>query len=559
MEFLVNCPKCNVEHECFQESFGRYIHCHVCHTDVPVPLVPIQEGHAEGGITFETRLGTGNVSEIFRGYDENGTLLRLKVLSLAASANEDFTAEYIRNMSNASTFSHPGVLAPVECGKVSGFTYIAHPLVEGRTAKDIVDEDGPMAESEVMSLGLAIGMILRHLDEEDKAVHCSVRPSNILITEDGTIYLLDTGADSRLLVDSAPHLRRLEINGSLFPYMSPEQERGMRRPDAAVDMFGLGSTMLYLLTGEHPLHETTTTRIQRRLGQFQHVSASRGMTQLIRKMVAPDDEFRPGSWTPIIQKLERLQSDSGTNRLQLPSPPKTEADKKATWAKAVIGGGVAAILLMIVGMYVILNYIDSHTQKQTGAASTISAEEVVIQPEALEAPEPDLPKQTEPKPIPKPPEKPKPFTFVVEAEDLTGADAWERKIDKDVVYIVHPKDSQDRQPNENEILTQKFEIPKEGLYRIFFKARAIDGSHDSFFVRLKGYDAKRSKHIKLKDGWFTMFAEKSEYWLWTPVRRRNETGAEFFLPPGSYTLEITKREATDLDKIAVLPVPYEPR
>ena len=135
----------------------------------------------------------------------------------------------------------PNATAPAQ----AGLAYLVMEYVPGRTLSQALHDRPPrLADSLRLVEQVAEGLAAVHACG---LLHRDVKPSNILIGDDGLPKLIDLGLASPLASDA---LR--EISGT-FPYMSPEQARGqVERIDARSDVFGLGAVLYELLTGRPP-------------------------------------------------------------------------------------------------------------------------------------------------------------------------------------------------------------------------------------------------------------------------------------------------------------------
>jgi eukaryotic-like serine/threonine-protein kinase len=121
-------------------------------------------------------------------------------------------------------------------------------IAPGRTLTSWIESGPPFTEREVKRIARQVLVILTHLQSfSPPIIHRDIKPQNILCTEEGRVYLVDFGA-----VRDTYHLT---ITGGstivgTYGYMAPEQFRG--QAVLATDLYGLGTTMLYLLTGQDP-------------------------------------------------------------------------------------------------------------------------------------------------------------------------------------------------------------------------------------------------------------------------------------------------------------------
>jgi serine/threonine protein kinase len=126
--------------------------------------------------------------------------------------------------------------------------YIVQELAEGQSLFRWLQEDGRCTEAEVKAIAVQVLKILGYLHGlNPPVIHRDIKPHNLIRREDGHIFLVDFGA-----VQNTYHstfMRGSTVVGT-FGYMAPEQFRGQAAP--ATDFYGLGATLLFLLTQRSP-------------------------------------------------------------------------------------------------------------------------------------------------------------------------------------------------------------------------------------------------------------------------------------------------------------------
>lgn len=165
----------------------------------------------------------------------------------------------------------------------SGEFYLVQDWVDGRSVAKVIKEGGPLGEEEVRKFLVAILPVLEFIHEQG-VIHRDISPNNVMIrARDGRPVLIDFGAVKEVastLVDPHNYPSRTIAIGSPG-YMSPEQGVGM--PVYTSDLFSLGRTAVFMLTGRHPLEI-----YDRRTGEISwrgHTSVSEGLAKVLDKAV----------------------------------------------------------------------------------------------------------------------------------------------------------------------------------------------------------------------------------------------------------------------------------
>jgi nucleotide-binding universal stress UspA family protein len=138
--------------------------------------------------------------------------------------------------------------------------YIVMEFIAGTPLKARLDQT-PLPATEVAAIGAKIALALHDLHTQH-VIHLDLKPSNVIMREDGEAALIDFGLSRH---DQLPDLLAEEIAGPIGtgPYISPEQVQG-ERGDPRSDLFALGVILYFLATGERPFGESASAREWRR-------------------------------------------------------------------------------------------------------------------------------------------------------------------------------------------------------------------------------------------------------------------------------------------------------
>lgn len=141
-----------------------------------------------------------------------------------------------------------GVPAVKECVADDGKLIVVEEYVQGRSLKQILDEQGLLNEEQAYEIAVQLVDILVRLHQLEPAiVHRDIKPSNIIIEKNGHVNLIDFNAARHVNADKNEDTRML---GTVY-FAAPEQF-GFGQSDERTDIYGLGATINYIMTGDKP-------------------------------------------------------------------------------------------------------------------------------------------------------------------------------------------------------------------------------------------------------------------------------------------------------------------
>ncbi|UUO05014.1 protein kinase [Blastopirellula sp. J2-11] len=209
---------------------------------------------------FELRefIGAGGMGAVFRGFDTLlGREVAIKVLSRENNGSEETVRRFRNEAQSAARLDHPNIARVYFVGTDNDWNYIVFEYIEGHNIRDLVDRDGPLPVEQALDYTLQIAEALHHASERD-IVHRDIKPSNILVSSGGLAKLVDMGLARLHQVDAGDgDLTASGVTLGTFDYISPEQARDPRLADVRSDLYSLGCTLYYMLTGRPPFPEGT--------------------------------------------------------------------------------------------------------------------------------------------------------------------------------------------------------------------------------------------------------------------------------------------------------------
>ena len=209
-----------------------------------------QPGEQFGHYTIIRALGAGGMGAVYEAEDlESGRRVALKVLSHLLDS-PDARERFFREGRLAASINHPNSVYIFGTEEVGGTPVIAMELVSGGTLQDRVRARGPLP------IGEAVDSVLQIVEGLAAAqrigiLHRDVKPSNCFIGEGGAVKIGDFGLSISTAVRTEPALTATGAFLGTPAFCSPEQLRG-EELNARSDMYSVGATLFYLLTGRTP-------------------------------------------------------------------------------------------------------------------------------------------------------------------------------------------------------------------------------------------------------------------------------------------------------------------
>ncbi len=194
-------------------------------------------------------IGKGGMGEVFEAEEvKTGKKFALKLLSSQLPRSEQTVDRFLNEASLAASLSHPRTTFVYGAGQEAGQFYIAMELMPGHTIKDQVEQEGPPSVSQ------AIDIVLDILDGLEAAhrrgvIHRDLKPSNCFVDADGRIKVGDFGLAKSLIAGAD-----ITQSGTFLgtpQFAAPEQIRHAS-VDQRTDLFAVGATLYYILTGQPP-------------------------------------------------------------------------------------------------------------------------------------------------------------------------------------------------------------------------------------------------------------------------------------------------------------------
>ena len=203
-----------------------------------------------GQYRIEGIIGSGGMGEVYRAYDtRRDREVALKLLPTALSDDPEYQRRFQRESYAVARLREPHVIPIHDYGEIDGRLFIDMRLVDGPNLGALIERGGPLPPERAVSL---VSQIAEALDaaHADGVVHRDVKPSNVLVTANDFVYVVDFG-----IAHAVGHTRsKLTMTGATIgtlDYMAPERFES-HPVDPRTDVYSLACVLFECLTAEKP-------------------------------------------------------------------------------------------------------------------------------------------------------------------------------------------------------------------------------------------------------------------------------------------------------------------
>lgn len=262
------------------------------------------------------KIGNGGMATVYKAKCHVlNRYVAVKILRDEFTTDEEFIKRFSVEAQAAASITHANIVSVFDVGKEGNLYYIVMELIQGKTLKDIViEEGGPLPWKWSVNIAIQIASALE-VAHRNNIVHRDIKPHNIIITEDGVAKVTDFGI-AKAVSNSTITAFGTTI-GSVH-YFSPEHARG-GYTDAKSDIYSLGVVMYEMLTGRVPFDADTPVSVALKHMQEEPIapveknpSIPSAVNDIILKSMRKDTNLRYQNATQMLNDLNRaLRSPNG--------------------------------------------------------------------------------------------------------------------------------------------------------------------------------------------------------------------------------------------------------
>ena len=339
------------------------------------------------------KIGNGGMATVYKArchvLNRN---VAVKVLKEEFTTDAEFVKRFNIEAQAAASLSHPNIVSIYDVGNEGEIYYIVMELVQGKTLKEIITDDGILPWKWTVNIAIQIASALE-VAHRNNIVHRDIKPHNIIITENGTAKVTDFGIAKAV---SNSTITSFGATIGSVHYFSPEHARG-GYTDAKSDLYSLGVVMYEMLTGKVPFDADTPVSVA--LKHMQETpeepkklnsTIPESVNKIIIKAMQKDPNLRYSSATEMLVDLrEAVKNPNGNfvvmNRAGIDEPTRiirTDGEEeskkenkkqsifKKKWAKVLL---IILICLLVFGgaMFATLNMLNGNRPKEVQIPSLV--------------------------------------------------------------------------------------------------------------------------------------------------------------------------------------------
>lgn len=211
-----------------------------------------------GNYTVLDKIGQGGMGQVFKAWHRRmKRVVAIKTLPPDLTKDEKAIERFRREVETAAQLTHRNIVTSYDADEVGGIHFLVMEYVEGSNLASFVTNNGPMSVVDAIRciLDAAHGLSYAH---QQGVVHRDIKPANLLLDTKGMVKILDMGLARNQLTaptplnSTEPGLTSEQTVVGTADYLAPEQALSPKRADHRVDIYSLGISFYYLLTGSIP-------------------------------------------------------------------------------------------------------------------------------------------------------------------------------------------------------------------------------------------------------------------------------------------------------------------
>jgi serine/threonine protein kinase len=286
----------------------------------PAVITKVLLGQQLNQYLIEDQIGGGGMGAVFRAHDQQlDRIVAIKVVPFVGE-DVDLQRRFRNEAQNAAKLDDPRVARVYDAGNHNEWHYIVFEFVEGTNIRDQVVSNGFYTIDDAVYYTSQLAGAIQHLSNRG-IVHRDIKPSNVIISSDGSLKLVDMGLARSEHLEMSDDMTASGVTLGTFDYISPEQARDPRNADLRSDIYSLGCTLYFMLTGSPPYPGGTMAQKLISHGtapppdaQEIRPAVSHHLQAVLNKMLAKSPSDRYGDANDLLADLREVARRDGLSR-----------------------------------------------------------------------------------------------------------------------------------------------------------------------------------------------------------------------------------------------------
>ena len=352
------------------------------------------EGKQLGDCEILAKLGQGGMGAVYKARQTAlDRFVAIKVLPPQFCGDEEFLARFKREAAAAARLTHPNIVQVHSAGVQDETHFFVMEFVDGESVQHRLQRKGRIDPEEALAICIHVALGLDYAWRRSQLIHRDIKPDNIFLSKDAEVKLGDLG----LAKSAGGPSSGLTMTGAYMgtPYfVSPEQAQGLKEIDFRADIYSLGCTLYYMVSGHMPYESEGSNALQVIL---KHVNEPPPdilqvwpacpvpLAELIATMIQKKPEDRYQSYADLIADMRSVvaelkaeaapraappQKSAKQSAAPPPTPPKKDATPGAPPSFAKIMGLTGVVSLVVIGAAIYWGASCGKSKQAAQAAAT---------------------------------------------------------------------------------------------------------------------------------------------------------------------------------------------